>query len=357
MPTAPDYQRDFRSIIHFGPSAGYELILSLDQMERDPRRRPAWSAHARAALGPGQLAEAHFFCQDLWHPLALLELPADYSGAPDDPDGFIDYLAGMDTDTFLFYLWGRMIPREEVPAMRADRELLTRRIFDFYEATWPGSGEKHLLGQLFEPNGPAPEEIQARLVGLLRAYNERVFASELAELRRGWAASIAEKKRALAEQPPRDFFNSVSRSRPIPRMFPEGTPLREIRMIPSYYITQPSLVIWGYGTLILLYDANVTEQQQQAREQQLEEITQVASALSDKNRLKILAEIATDPDCYGHRLALLCGISQPAVSRHMGILKRAGLVEEAHSDGHVAYRLRRRTLEHFAPGLLEYLEG
>ncbi len=132
--------------------------------------------------------------------------------------------------------------------------------------------------------------------------------------------------------------------------------MREIRVIPSRYTWRANFEIWGYGTLILIYNAGRTERQEKAREATAAQLTEVAAALADPNRLKILALIAQDPEAYGHKLAAACGISRPAVSRHMGILKRAGLVEEAPSEGRVAYRLCRAALESFLPQLFDYLE-
>src|SRR5690349_6472358 len=101
---------DLREVLHLVPSAAYEMLLSLRTLYRAPTRHEEWAARARAALGPERLADVHFFYGELWHEMCLLELPVDYSGAVDDAAGFIDYVAGLDPDTFLFYLWGRVIP-------------------------------------------------------------------------------------------------------------------------------------------------------------------------------------------------------------------------------------------------------
>ena len=83
----------------------------------------------------------------------------------------------------------------------------------------------------------------------------------------------------------------------------------------------------------ILYNALATEERDEERGKQEATIGQIAAALSDTNRLRILAAITQDPEVYGHKLARMCGISQPAISRHMGILKRAGLVEKCRATG------------------------
>ncbi|HMA35391.1 MAG TPA: metalloregulator ArsR/SmtB family transcription factor [Chloroflexia bacterium] len=355
MPTTPTDSAELGALLQLTESAPYELLLSLGAVYWAPPRHQAWVERARAALGPATLADVRFFAESLWHRLALMELPVDYPGPPGDAAGFIDYVAALDADTFLFYLWGRIIPRDDVPALRAAPERIAERFYAFYEATWPGSGPSHTRGEALLQVATAPAATQARLVALLRTYYDQVFAAELPELRRRWAASLEEKRQALARQDPASFLARLLENRSLPPMFPEGTPLREIRVIPSYYIWRANFEIWGYGTLSILYNASQTESRLQERDQAGTQLAAVAAALADPNRLKILAAIAQDPGCYGHKLARLCGISQPAVSRHMGILKRAGLVDEEPSDGRVLYRLRQASLEAFLPQLLQYL--
>src|SRR3954452_22234096 len=117
--TAPDGE-ELRALIRLVPSAAYELLLSLGTAYRAPVRYEAWAAQAQAALGPPALAEARYFYSELWHPLALMELPVDYPGPVEDAAGFIDYVAHLDADTFLFYLWGRVIPLAEIAPLRAN---------------------------------------------------------------------------------------------------------------------------------------------------------------------------------------------------------------------------------------------
>jgi DNA-binding transcriptional ArsR family regulator len=356
MPTPITDSSEMRELIHFTPSAPYELLLSLGTVDRIPARHRLWAERARAALGPDLLADAHYFYTELWTPLVLMELPVDYPGPGDDSRGFIDYVAGMDADAFLFYLLGRIIPREDLGVLRADPKQVPARIYEFYEANWPGSGDEKLLDESMVRVVAAPAATQARLVALLRAFDERVFQAEIPGLRLAWAASIEDQQRTLAGMDPPVFLNQLLKGGSIPRMYPEGTPLREIRVIPSYYSWRSNFHIWGYGTVVVLYNATRTEQREQERDQDAERLTQIAAALADPNRLKILAVIAQDPEAYGHKLARHCGISQPAVSRHMGILKRAGLVEEVPRDGRMSYRLCRAALEEFLPQLLRYIE-
>jgi DNA-binding transcriptional ArsR family regulator len=79
--------------------------------------------------------------------------------------------------------------------------------------------------------------------------------------------------------------------------------------------------------------------------------------------MTILRAIAKDKEYYGSRLAKTCGITPSSISRHMSVLKDAGLVGEVEMaremggdrDNRVMYELRRETIEKLADDLHEYL--
>jgi DNA-binding transcriptional ArsR family regulator len=350
-----DETTDLREIIRFAPSAPAELLIGLGAVQQPPARLKGWAAQVRAMLEPEWLEEIRFFTEDFWHTMSFMDLVADYDGPLEEADGFIEYIAGMDEETFLYYLWGRLIPHEEIPTMRQHPERLVQRMYEFYEAIWPGSGRDKTGGPMLARSTVLGGELQVRLVRLLRVFNERVFRPDLPELRQRWAVSIAEQRTEFGRTDPATFLSRMFGSHILPPMFPEGTPLRELRLIPSYYLRRSHFEIWGHGSVFLFYDAGLSSERLAALDQEVQEISELASALSDPNRLKILRAISQDEEVYGHKLARICGISQPAVSRHMGILKRAGLVEEVPSDGRVLYRLRRATFEELAPRLRHYL--
>ena len=84
-------------------------------------------------------------------------------------------------------------------------------------------------------------------------------------------------------------------------------------------------------------------------------IVSVARALEDPTRMTILRAIAKDKEYYGSRLAAKCGITPSSISRHMRVLRDAGLIKEINQDNRIMYELRRDTLEQFCEDLHEYL--
>lgn len=69
----------------------------------------------------------------------------------------------------------------------------------------------------------------------------------------------------------------------------------------------------------------------------------VLRALSDPGRRTLLASLATRPATAGE-LAALLPIARPGVSRHLRVLREAGLVEVRHAGQQRVYRLRPEPL-------------
>lgn len=73
----------------------------------------------------------------------------------------------------------------------------------------------------------------------------------------------------------------------------------------------------------------------------LKEIENTFKALADVNRLRILALVQDAPLCVCQLMAIL-DISQSTVSKHLAILKGAGLVEEVQRGKRSFYQLAAR---------------
>ena len=64
----------------------------------------------------------------------------------------------------------------------------------------------------------------------------------------------------------------------------------------------------------------------------------LCSALADPRRILLLYEIAERPSCV-NELAVRLGISQPAASRHLKILRENGLIDSSAQGSAVKYQL------------------
>lgn len=88
----------------------------------------------------------------------------------------------------------------------------------------------------------------------------------------------------------------------------------------------------------------------------MRELVKVLKAAGDKNRLRILKMLQHKNMCVCELSAVL-GIAQPSVSRHMGLLKEAGLVCDERDGQWIIYSLRRNAINAYAPTLLKNLLG
>ncbi len=76
----------------------------------------------------------------------------------------------------------------------------------------------------------------------------------------------------------------------------------------------------------------------------MERIMDVLKAISQPTRLRTLL-LLSETELCACELGLLLGITQPAVSQHMNVLKKAELVTERKSGTWVYYQLDRQHLE------------
>ena len=76
------------------------------------------------------------------------------------------------------------------------------------------------------------------------------------------------------------------------------------------------------------------------------ELVDTFAALSDPTRLAVVDLLRASP-CCSSDLAEVMNVSRPAMSRHLGILRRAGLVEEEIQADDARVRLYRLKPERF----------
>jgi len=80
----------------------------------------------------------------------------------------------------------------------------------------------------------------------------------------------------------------------------------------------------------------------------------VFKALSDPTRRAIFERLTRDGEQTVHLLTGRAGISQPAVSKHLGVLKRAGLVRDRRDGRETHYRATPRGLAPLVDWMTHY---
>ncbi|MEE4166175.1 MAG: metalloregulator ArsR/SmtB family transcription factor [Desulfocapsaceae bacterium] len=83
-------------------------------------------------------------------------------------------------------------------------------------------------------------------------------------------------------------------------------------------------------------------------------LTVLFKALSDQNRLRIVAALMTYEELCACQIIELMQVTGATVSRHMGVLIASGLVD-SRKDGRWVYYRMRRELDEFT-GLIQWME-
>ncbi len=85
-----------------------------------------------------------------------------------------------------------------------------------------------------------------------------------------------------------------------------------------------------------------------------EHVNSVFRALADPTRRAIFAELSSKGEQTVHALTSFAGVSQPAVSKHLSVLKRAKLVRHRRNGRETHYRPRPEALEPVVQWLRDY---
>ena len=86
----------------------------------------------------------------------------------------------------------------------------------------------------------------------------------------------------------------------------------------------------------------------------MRELVKVFKALGDKNRLRILKMLQHKKMCVCELSAAL-GITRPSVSRHLGLMKDAGLVQDERNGQWIDYSLCEDTVNKYASAIQLHL--
>lgn len=339
------------ALVEFRTSAVYEMLVSLDTLVK-ARRHLDWVEKSRAVLGPDFMAELTALHKACF--LLDVEAAVDYPDHHDVP-GFIDYVRNMDAATFIFYLIGRVISREQITKLNLNVDQIMKQVDDYYQ------GRKHSLEDDNSGLRKAIADVtsfQERLTALWAHYWNTFFSTEITQLASRWAAAIAEKERVLARDGGQALLELVgSKHDKLPEPLPVDQPYTEVVFYPVYFTSTPNFFFFGYGNITILFDSERTEARITEANRAKEESLEITKALADSTRLGILRLIAQNGDeMHGKKIAHRLNLSPSAVSRQLAQLRDGGLIAEEHHDNQtVTYRLIKETLTSLPDKLLDYL--
>ena len=86
----------------------------------------------------------------------------------------------------------------------------------------------------------------------------------------------------------------------------------------------------------------------------MKEMVKVFKAVADPNRIRILKMLQQKKMCVCELSAVL-GITQPSVSRHLSMLRDAGLVRDERNVQWIDYELCAEKINEYAPVLMGHI--
>jgi ArsR family transcriptional regulator, arsenate/arsenite/antimonite-responsive transcriptional repressor len=86
-------------------------------------------------------------------------------------------------------------------------------------------------------------------------------------------------------------------------------------------------------------------------------MAEVFKALSDPTRLSIISLLASSKNLCVNVIAEKTGMSQPAISQHLKILKNAGICNAEKMGAHVHYSLNNEKLKEYKSYFDNFLNG
>jgi DNA-binding transcriptional ArsR family regulator len=346
--------------IAFSYSPVVEAVLSLHVLT-EPKHHPLqhpWVREARTLPTALKREIAAFaFAYRGFIPEFLVPSPRTTYSAFDDE---LRALEELDEATvalgFLRPLWDHRGDRDvtvlEQPPVR---EHATRRA-EFYGA------DPALAELIFE----SPRELLARFAKLLRAYWEAAFAQEWESLEPRLAATVSDAGQRLAGDGVYAYLTGLS-----PQLLIDPVNHEIRRDLPHEHTVEvgpaaqlvlvPSAFVWPHVRLncdppwpaTIVYPAPFALAEGKSKLPS-DEVIHVLRALADETRLRALKLIAAG-DRSTQELAPLIGISEAGLSKHLGLLARAGLVERRRQGYYVLYTLASERIATLSEAVLTFL--
>jgi DNA-binding transcriptional ArsR family regulator len=331
----------------------FELIAELAAFTSGPARASlesgkAWIREVRALAGPELIHRVEGWGISLFAELASFALDA---GQPYEPDRLAQYLRAVKPET----LRRRLLGAESVP----NRAMVSEGAFD-----------RALAG-----DAKARRELRRVLGGdaTFRQSLDRLLTTPPAKVREdiativeAWATRVLpafwDQARTLIERDvePKEGLLHVTGPRDALRVFTNGVDVdptdwaSEVMVVPTVAL-RPFIVPMETGARLILLCSVADESFDVDPAAPPRRLVQVATALGDELRLRILRELARG-EATATELAERLAVERTSLHHHLGILRSAGLVAiraEGAESWH--YSLRAESVSNAGAALAGYL--
>ncbi len=350
--------------MEFVVSAPLDFIATLVLVYRVPElgdTADAWTIAARAALDPGSLAtlETLFGCSGRAVYLAEeLVMPFRPLDAANHGATYADFRADLAVQS---PEWFRDALMRAVQRVRRDDMLPDDRPETDDRAAW----EQFLAPALTRAHADDalalalhPSDMKARILALFDTFEECCHAADFAQTQEmlGRAAERAER---LHESSLAEAFAEMTGNRLPPDIEHAAREVERAAFVPcahlgkylSFVLYPPDLVVYFDATRPLDRPARAARPTDAAGGD-----LAALRALADSTRLRIVEILHTSGELYAQEIVARLGISQSAVSRHLGMLEGAGVVRVRPANGMKYYAVHAARLQQLADALRTFAE-
>jgi DNA-binding transcriptional ArsR family regulator len=324
--------------LFFSPVAELLCLMHFLCSERHVQRDPVWSREVRESLSERSRSTLSLLATQNWAGMGHLELPLAL-GEFRDTAGFAAKLARMDLIDFLFILFNSEIPRNRLEAARRDPPLFDEL---YGELSWIAGGKYETIRYvLFEG-----EKFRDDFLGLFEDLDGPGFREKIGECEDQYENGMTFVRDKLQSASPLDVLIEIKGS------FLKAREFTRYIFCPSYFLHHHNIVSFTEDTVLLLFNVNIAK----VPSVDAGRLVDTLKALGDGTRLEILRNITHRPT-YGKVLAARLGLTGATVSRHLGVLRAADLIEEEKKEGVKFFRLKGESLHWAIEALEEYLTG
>ena len=324
--------------LFFSPVAELLCLMHFLCSDRHIQQDPVWSRSLRESLSERSRSTLSLFTTQNWAGMGHLDLPLAV-GEFRDAAGFAEKIEDMDSLDFLYILFNSAIPRERIESVRRNPNLFD----DLYsQLPWIVSGKYETIRYvLFEG-----ESFRDDFVHLFRELDGPGFREKVEECKEEYEAAASFVREKLQSSSPLDVLIEIKGS------FLEAREYGRYIFCPSHFLHHHNIVSFRDDAALLLFNVNIAK----FPSVDAVRLVNALKALGDGTRLEILRNITHRPT-YGKVLAARLGLTGATVSRHLGVLRSADLIEEEKKEGVKFFRLKGESLHWAIEALEEYLTG
>ncbi|HEY3247321.1 MAG TPA: metalloregulator ArsR/SmtB family transcription factor [bacterium] len=319
--------------VQLDPSPVYDLLAAMYLVENWTSEREfeidrRWVARARAALGPALRKDLRLFGKERGFLMGLTSLLERRPGI--SVSEFLTELAATPpADVLERMLTSPRAARQAVPlvreALRRPSESTVTAAVTAYPPEFDGARIRAILSM-------GAHAAHGRIIALVRAFYERVYRAQEAEVLPVLRAEVEAKRALAAVVSPLELVERASGGFTIS----PDSEITHVILAPAVHFRPYNLLSEFPGARVFIYPVTADAGDPAAAAQ---ELTRFFKALGDATRLRIV-QLLSDREMYLQEIANRAGVTHVTAIHHLALLRAAHVVRVVERQNKSYYQLR-----------------